>query len=130
MDFLDLTKKPSEQKLPIFGLDEIYQVYKEGKKSKSEVYLYQRSLSARKKCIEIYGCICSVCGFDFEKTYGLIGQGFIHIHHINQLSEIKNEYIIDPEKDLVPICPNCHSMLHKRNPSYTIEELKSLINKS
>lgn len=121
---IDSNKKPSEQKKSIDGLDEIYTYFKEGISKKAEVNLYKRSLEARRKCIEQKGCICSVCKFDFKKTYGNIGYNFIHIHHLKELSEIKEEYLVDPKEDLVPVCPNCHAMLHKRKPAYTIEELK------
>ena len=32
--------------------------------------------------------------------------------------------VLDPEKDLVPVCPNCHAMLHRSERVLTIEELK------
>ena len=70
-----------------------------------------------------------MCGFDFERVYGKIGGGFIHIHHLvpmNMRASAK-PYEIDPINDLVPVCPNCHAMLHKQNPPYTIEELRAII---
>ena len=68
-----------------------------------------------------------MCGFDFEKKYGIIGQGFIHVHHIVDISTIGDEYEVDYIKDLNPVCPNCHAMLHKKKPAYKIEELKLII---
>jgi len=61
--------------------------------------------------------------------YGEIGNEYIHIHHIQFLSSIKQEHEINPEKDLEPVCPNCHSMLHKKigNKYLTIQELKIII---
>lgn len=59
-------------------------------------------------------CYCCVCKFDFEKAYGAIGRKFIHIHHLNHLSERDNEYVVNPEINFVPVCPNCHSMLHNK----------------
>ncbi|MFC3625180.1 DUF3427 domain-containing protein [Vogesella amnigena] len=91
------------------------------------VNVYERNPQARKLCIEIYGHACSVCGFDFEKYYGAIGNGFIHVHHLKQLADINEEYELDPVKDLRPVCPNCHSMLHRRRPAYSIEELRILM---
>jgi 5-methylcytosine-specific restriction enzyme A len=55
---------------------------------------------------------------------GDIGKGFIHVHHLTQLSDIGQGYEVDPVKDLRPVCPNCHAMLHKKNPPYTIDEIK------
>lgn len=85
---------------------------------------YERNPIARGKCIEHHGVQCFVCEFDFEKEYGDIGKGFIHVHHLTQLSEICQGYEVDPVNDLRPVCPNCHAMLHKRNPPYAIDELK------
>ncbi len=90
---------------------------------------YERNSIARKKCIEKYGPVCSVCGFNFEKVYGELGKGFIHIHHITPICEIDREYIVDPLKDLRPLCPNCHAMIHKPEKILSIEELREIIKK-
>lgn len=104
------------------------QKYLEGKSKKVLVNTYERNLNARKDCINFYGFTCQVCEFDFEKKYGELGKNFIHVHHKLDIAEIGEEYQIDPIKDLIPVCPNCHSMLHKRKPAYSIEELKEIIN--
>lgn len=101
--------------------------YREGASKTVTVNAYERSPQARKECIAHYGCRCSVCDFDFEKVYGEIGSGFIHVHHLKQIADIKEEYELDPIEDLRPVCPNCHAMLHKRRPSYSIDEMKQLI---
>ena len=95
----------------------------EGAKKEIVVNSYERNREARNRCIAEKGCKCAVCGMDFEKVYGEIGQGFIHVHHIVPLSSIGKEYELDPVKDLIPVCPNCHAMLHRRNPPYSIDEL-------
>jgi 5-methylcytosine-specific restriction protein A len=102
----------------------------EGSKKQITVNAYERSSKARKECIEKYGYICTICKFDFEKIYGKIGKDFIHVHHLKPLSEIDTEYKINPIQDLRPVCPNCHAMLHKKRPAYSIEEIKSFIDKS
>ena len=81
---------------------------------------YERNIEARNRCIDFYGAICQVCDLEFSKKYGDIGSGFIHVHHIVPLHEIKKEYIIDPIRDLIPVCPNCHSMLHSCEPMLSI----------
>lgn len=69
--------------------------YNEGRVHQVWMNKYERSHIARKKCIENYGCKCFVCGMDFEKTYGELGKGFIHVHHIVPLSNIeKNTKLI------------------------------------
>lgn len=99
--------------------------YSEGKSKQILVNTYERNPVARQACIEHYGATCKVCGFNFEKTFGEIGKGFIHIHHIIDLATIGNEYSVDPIADLVPVCPNCHAMLHRHRPAYKIDELKA-----
>lgn len=100
--------------------------YCEGAKRTVVVNSYERNLKARSQCIERYGAMCSVCDFNFEKKYGEIGSGFIHVHHLTPLADIGEEYEVDPITDLRPVCPNCHAMLHKKQPPYSIEELKSM----
>lgn len=102
--------------------------YAEGKTKRVLVNNYERNPIARKKCIEQYGYKCQVCEFDFKEKFGEIGKDFIHVHHKIDISTIGNEYSVNPISDLVPVCPNCHSMLHKRKPAYSIEELIDLMN--
>lgn len=92
------------------------------------VNVYERNPLARKRCIEHYGAKCIICDFDFEEKYGKIGKGFIHVHHLVDIATIGKEYEVDYVKDLIPVCPNCHAMLHKKKPAYSIEEMKMLIN--
>lgn len=101
----------------------------EGTKKQILVNAYERSSQARQECINKYGYQCTICNFNFKKTYGEIGRNFIHVHHLKPLYEIDEKYKINPIEDLRPVCPNCHAMLHKRKPAYSIEEIKKLINK-
>lgn len=99
----------------------------EGAVVRVEVNRYERSSTNRAACILIHGCSCQVCGFAFETTYGSIGKDFIHVHHVIPVSQLGPDYVIDPQKDLVPVCPNCHAMLHRKEPPYTVDELRELI---
>jgi len=85
---------------------------------------YERSRLNRAACIDIQGCRCVVCSFDFEQTYGAIGSGFIHVHHILPLAALPGSTVIDPARDLVPVCPNCHAMLHSARPPLLPQELR------
>lgn len=105
------------------------QVHYEGATQIVAVNRYERDPHARLECIKHHGLRCLVCSFDFVRMYGAVGEGFIHVHHRVPLSQINVEYVVDPIKDLVPVCPNCHAMLHKRIPPYSIDELVSLLSK-
>lgn len=97
----------------------------EGALMKVNVNKYERNQKARRECVEKKGYKCLVCGRDFEATYGEIGTGFIHVHHLTPISSIGKEYQLNVDTDLAPVCPNCHYMLHRKNPPYTIEELQA-----
>ena len=99
----------------------------EGAKKTFTVNAYERDPQARKDCLDKFGYLCKICEFDFEKTYGERGKEFIHVHHIVPLSEIKKEYEVDPIKDLIPVCPNCHAMLHRKGHTILPRELKSIL---
>ena len=102
-------------------------IYIEGKPFQIIITKYERDLLARKKCLEHYGFNWIICDFNFEKSYGVLAKDFIHVHHLTKISSIGKSYIIDPIKDLRPVCPNCHSIIHKRKTPYTIEEMIELI---
>jgi predicted HNH restriction endonuclease len=106
------------------------EMFREGKVVQVFVNRYERNQKARQACIKHYGNKCFVCNFDFGVTYGEIAQGFIHVHHLKRLSDINEEYEVDPITDLVPVCANCHSVIHLTRPAMTIEELKMRLRKS
>lgn len=120
---LILSLLPLEENL----VDESISGLPEGALTRVEVNKYERSPFNRQACLRIHGSTCKTCGFDFEKKYGLLGKGFIHVHHIVPVSKIGPNYLVNPATELVPVCPNCHAMIHKKNPPYTVEELKSII---
>lgn len=121
----------SSERLPTetFQFDE-NELYKEGKVVQVFVNRYERNQRARQECINHFGDKCFTCGFDFGATYGEIAEGFIHVHHLTPLADIDEEYNVDPINDLVPVCANCHSVIHLTNPAMTIEELKQLLKAS
>jgi hypothetical protein len=102
----------------------------DGAVSKVLVNRYERDPNARAACLQKLGCTCSVCDFDFGKAYGKIGAGFIHVHHRKPLALRKAEYRVNPTKDLTPVCPNCHAMLHRDRPwddPLSTDELRKII---
>ncbi len=99
----------------------------EGAVCQKLVNAYERNPKARQLCITHYGTRCRICNFDFKEMYGEMGEGLIHVHHLRQLSEVGKEYEIDPINDLCPVCPNCHTIIHKRKPPYSFEEIRNFI---
>ena len=98
------------------------------KQSKRYITVYERDSKLRNAAIAIHGYDCVVCGFNFEKAYGDYAKGFIHIHHIVPVSEFGDSKTVNPQTDLVPVCANCHSIIHrKRDSTLSIEEMKKLI---
>lgn len=87
---------------------------------------YERNPENRTKCLNKWGATCQICGFDAANIYGSEFAGLIHVHHIHPLGEIGKEHTIDPENDLIPVCPNCHMILHaKKDGTYTPDEIRA-----
>lgn len=99
----------------------------EGAKKQIFVNAYERNTEARQRCIKYYGTKCFICGFESKIVYGENFEGKIQVHHRKALSEINDEYIVDPIKDLVPLCANCHMIIHSKAPAYTIEEIQEIV---
>lgn len=98
-------------------LDEgfLYQIYKEVK------YRNKKIVALAK---EHHGTNCAVCDFDFAKTYGTHGEGFIEMHHLYPIAEGARKTSVE---DLRPVCANCHRMLHRGKELLSIEKLKGII---
>lgn len=101
----------------------------EGAKRTVIVNKYERSSKARENAVKHHGLNCKVCNLNFKNRYGDIGDDFIHIDHIIPINEIGKTYKVDYKRDLIPVCPNCHSMLHRKlnGKPITIEDLKQMI---
>lgn len=105
----------------------------EGRSDSAIVNVYERDRSAREKCIAVHGTRCLVCCLDFASTYGEIGAGFIHVHHLTPIAQAArnangNGYELDPVADLRPVCPNCHAMVHKKKVGvYTLEKIRQFM---
>lgn len=113
---------PVPAELKVLGDPEL-----EGNGYQTTLNRYERSTVNRALCIYTQGCRCTVCGLSFEEKYGRLGKNYIQVHHVVPVSQLGPDYKINPEKDLVPVCPNCHAMLHKVNPPMSVEELKTIV---
>lgn len=98
----------------------------EGKLSQSLQTIFERSAANRSAAIDHHGLNCNVCGYNFFDNFGELGEGFIHVHHIEKLADTGAK-LVDPQKDLITVCPNCHAMLHKKNPPMLPDDLKSVL---
>ena len=101
------------------------EVFHEGVYKQIKVNAYERNQDAQDKCLKHYDCKCAVCEQYMLEIYGEVAEKLIHVHHLKPLSESKKGSEVDPIKDLRPICPNCHAVIHRRcKPPYTIEDIK------
>ena len=93
------------------------------------VDVYERSSIARGKCIEYHGDSCLICGINFGEKYGDIGKGFIHIQHLRPLYTIRKDYVVNYKDDLIPVCPNCHAMIHRiaNGENMSIEQIQQVL---
>lgn len=99
----------------------------EGALTHVAVNRYERSPANRAAAIAVHGAICASCGFDFARFYGALGDGFIEVHHRTPVSLMGKSYVIDPVKDLVPLCSNCHQMVHREDPPVIAEKLREML---
>ena len=121
-----ILRKDQERQLLFneFGIEEV-SVGIEGGRKKVEVNRYERDRALRDKKVKANNgnCSCSICGFNFEKVYGELGKGFIHVHHLIPLHQIGRSHNVDLDK-LILVCPNCHAMLHRKKELVEPETLK------
>lgn len=119
------TDVPPDQRFPDELLDP--DRYVEGAKRKVTANAYERDPRARAACLKRHGRACTVCGVNHAKVYGKLGERCVHVHHLKPLAAARGSYRVDPVKDLVPVCPNCHAMLHSKNPPLWPDELKKML---
>jgi 5-methylcytosine-specific restriction enzyme A len=101
-------------------------IYEGGRVKSVLVNVYERDSKARDECLEYHGYDCAVCEVNFFAVYGELGRDFIHVHHKKPLALRKGRHEINPRLDLIPVCPNCHAMLHATNPPQTVEQLQRI----
>ena len=109
--------------------------YEEGEKMLREAHEEsKRNPAARAECIRIKGKVCQLCERDSKEIYGV--EGIIEVHHIRPLNSYSRSesHFVDPVKDLIPVCPTCHAVLHSKNPQrqgdcYTPNEIREMLGK-
>lgn len=99
--------------------------YEEGERFEVRSTAVERNPLARKACIAHYGAVCYACEFDFSARYGTRGAGYIHVHHRKAIASSTGRYVVDPIKDLIPLCPNCHAMVHQTPFADDVEHFKA-----
>ncbi len=100
----------------------------EGARTRIEVNRYERDRRNRAAAIAIHGYRCKACGVDMGERYCADAIGLIEVHHTTPISEIGSDdgYIVDPRNELIPLCPNCHSVAHRRTPPFSVDELRDM----
>lgn len=96
----------------------------EGLSTRIEANHYERSRINRAICLNFYGFSCRGCGLMMREMYGPLGEGVINVHHLEPVSEMKTPRALDPINDLIPLCPNCHTIVHRERPPISLEELR------
>ena len=104
--------------------------YEEGERSRVLRNHYERSRVNRALCLKWNGFSCKACGLNMESIYGPLGLGVIHVHHLEPVSQLGKSTRVNPRTDLIPLCPNCHVIIHRKKPPYTLEELVLEIQKN
>lgn len=115
---ISIGARPDEQHLPRF---------EEGGIRRVTVNRYERDGRARNACIQHYGLSCAVCDEAMQDRYGPVAADLIHVHHLNPLSEGKKTSGVDAVRDLRPVCPNCHAIIHLRTPPFAIDEVRNML---
>jgi len=102
----------------------------EGATKKITVNSYERSPKNRQGCLDFHGYDCWACDMSFEGVYGERGKEFVEVHHVVPISKMGAGYKINPKKDLVPLCSNCHRMIHRRKDDLlTPSQIRKILGK-
>lgn len=99
----------------------------EGSVSSVLVNVYERNPEARRACLAHFGTSCQACGTNFGEVYGSLGAGYIHVHHIRPIHLCGGEYKVDPITDLIPVCANCHAMIHRTRDPLKVADLREIL---
>ena len=109
--------------LPAIQGEEAFAGYVEGRSETLLVNRYERDPRNRRAAIEKHGVRCFGCKLEMRDRYGVIADGFIHIHHTKPISSVGGPQTPHLD-DLIPLCPNCHAVVHLQNPPMTVEQIR------
>ena len=101
--------------------------FPEGDASIQRVNRYERDRRNRAAAIAIWGSKCQACDLDFGARYGEVADGFIEVHHTTPVSTMVPGTVVDPARDLVPLCPNCHAVAHRRSPPFSVQDIRAML---
>lgn len=95
----------------------------------------KRNMELRRACIEIFRqkhgghVVCECGGFDFAVAYDIKDE-YIEVHHRFPFAHTEGEHPVNAETDLVPLCANCHRMIHHgqggKGHCMSLDELKRI----
>lgn len=99
----------------------------EGRRRLAQHVAYERSRANRAEAIRLHGAKCAACGFDFNAFYGSeLARDYIEIHHVESITA--GVRTVNPASDLVPLCANCHAMVHRRRGEIlTVDAIRKAI---
>lgn len=115
---------------PFRSPDEEWAEFGGGETADIGVNRFERDREARAACLTHKGTRCAVCRLDFEERYGDIGRSYIEVHHRFSAFDVDEDYVLDPVRDLDPVCPNCHAMLHRTRPAMSVSALRRRLRRS
>lgn len=81
----------------------------------------------KKECLDYYGAICDICGFDYGYTYGESYEHYIGVHNVTGVEGDEILPDTDPIKDIIPICHNCHHIIHSKTPPIPVDKMRKMI---
>ncbi len=101
----------------------------EGASSQSVNTVRSRNAMARAQCLSTQKAVCVACGVDMGQLYGPEFSDCIHVHHLTPLSQSDGPRQVNPSTDLVPVCPNCHAVIHAHGQLRTPLQVSNLLKK-
>lgn len=108
-------------------LSEVVNITCEHAQARDEKSDTDYKVKLKKECIDYYGAICDICGFDFGYTYGEAFEQCIDVHNQNSVEGEEILPTTHPTEDLIPICHNCHHIIHSTVPAISVEKMRKMV---